>query len=53
MSSAGWPALQTAEATTAAAAPSFSYFARGGYNDGIYNGWGRTDKSCAAKAPKI
>jgi len=43
----GWPGLQTAEATTAADAPSFAYFAKGGYDDGIHNGSCRTDKSCA------
>ena len=39
--------LQTAEATTAAGAPSFAYLAKGGYDDGIHNGRCRTDKSCA------
>ncbi len=34
----GWPGLQTAEATRAAGAPSFAYFAKGGYDDGIHNG---------------
>jgi hypothetical protein len=33
-----WPGLQTAEATTSAGAPSFAYFAKGGYDDGIHNG---------------
>ncbi len=27
-------------------APSFAYFVKGEYNDGIHNGWFRTDKSC-------
>jgi len=34
----GWPGLQTAEATTAAGAPSFAFFANGGYDDGLHNG---------------
>jgi hypothetical protein len=34
----GWPGLKTAEATTPAGAPSFAYFAKGGYDDGIHNG---------------
>jgi hypothetical protein len=29
----GWPGLQTAEATTAAGAPSFAQFAKGGYHE--------------------
>jgi hypothetical protein len=29
------------------APPSFAYFAKGGYDDGIHNGRCRTDKSCA------
>jgi len=31
-----WLGLQTAEATTAAGAPSFAYFTKGGYDDGIH-----------------
>jgi hypothetical protein len=51
MSSAEWPALQTAEATTAPGAPSFAYFARCGYDDGIHDGKLRTDTSFAAASP--
>jgi hypothetical protein len=28
-------------------AQSFAFFAKGGYDDGIHNGWCRTDKRCA------
>jgi hypothetical protein len=42
----GWAGLQTAEAATSEGAPSFAYFAKGGYNDGMHSGWCRTDKSC-------
>jgi len=34
----GWPGLQTAEATTAAGAPPFAFFANGVYDHGIHNG---------------
>jgi len=43
----GWLGFQTAKATTTAGAPSFAYFAKGGYDDGIHNGRCGTDKSCA------
>ena len=43
----GWPGLQIAEAATAAGAPSFAHFAKGGYYDDIHEAWCRTDKSCA------
>jgi hypothetical protein len=43
----GLPGLQTAEVTTAAGAPSFAYFAKGGYVDGTHNGRCRTDKTRA------
>ena len=34
----GWPGFQTAEATIAADASCFAYFAKGGYDDGVHNG---------------
>ena len=46
-SPAGGRGFQTAEATTDAGVPSFAYFAKGGYDDGIHSGRCRTDKSCA------
>jgi hypothetical protein len=39
--------LSNCRSHTAARAPSFAYFAKGGYDDDIHNGRCRTDKSCA------